>query len=299
MSALPKGSRPRVAFQGELGAFSQEAAIQLLGEQIELVPRPTFEALFSALDEGVADLGLAPLENTLAGSVHRCYDLLLEHGLQMVAEVILPVVHCLIVPPGGTMETIGSVESHPVALAQCERFFAAHPRLRRIPAEDTAGSVRHVVESGDPKRAAIASRLAAQTYGGVILQEHLEDHKENYTRFVLLSGSPYLDDRSNKISLVMKLAHQPGALHRALEPFMSRGLNLLKIESRPLPGRPWEYTFYLDFQASLREEATRAAIEELRGQAADVLILGCYPAAQMPQPAGDALANSVKGGKLQ
>lgn len=275
--------RPRVAFQGERGAFSDEAARQLLGDAIELVPRPTFDALFSALDEGAADYALAPMENSLAGSVHRCYDLLLERGLQIIAEAILRISHCLIACPGATPNTIRSVESHPVALAQCERFFLSHPHLRRIAAEDTAGSVRRVVESRDNSRAAIASRFAAQTYAGVVLEEHLEDHPENYTRFVLLSGSSHIADGADKISLVMKLAHRPGALHRALTPFVRRHLNLLKIESRPLAGRPWEYRFYLDFQASIRDAQTRAALDELRREASEVILLGCYPAARTPQ----------------
>lgn len=274
---------PRVAFQGERGAFSDEAARQLFSDEIELVPRPTFEALFSALDEGAADYALAPMENSLAGSVHRCYDLLLERGLQIIGETILRISHCLIACPGATPNTIRSVESHPVALAQCERFFLSHPHLRRVAAEDTAGSVRRVVESRDSSRAAIASRFAAQTYGGVVLQERLEDHSQNYTRFVLLSGSPHMPDGADKISLVMKVAHRPGALYRALGPFVRRNLNLLKIESRPLAGRPWEYRFYLDFQASIRDTETRAALDELRGEASEVILLGCYPGARTPQ----------------
>ena len=178
-----------MAFQGERGAFSEEAAVKLLGEQIELVPRPTFEAMFAAIDDGAADFVLAPVENSLAGSVYRNYDLLLESKLIVGAEVVLPISHNLIGPPGATFEQVRTVQSHPVALAQCTRFFEEHPAIQRVVAEDTGGSAREVVSAGDPSRAAIASRRAAEIYGGVILKSHLEDHRENYTRFLLLSRS--------------------------------------------------------------------------------------------------------------
>ena len=268
---------PRVAFQGERGAFSEEAAIKLLGEQIDLVPRPTFDALYSAIQDGLADYILAPIENSLAGSVYRSYDLLIASGLHIQAEVVLPIVHNLIGPPGATLEGVKQVYSHPVALAQCERFFAAHPEIKRIVADDTAGSVREVVRAGDTARAAIAGRRAAQVYGGAILQEHLEDHRENYTRFLLLTTSSEIAENADKLSLVMRLAHRPGSLCSALNAFAGRNLNLLKIESRPIPGTPWSYSFYLDLQASLKDPNTTAALEELAKYTDSVKILGCYP----------------------
>ncbi len=275
---------PRVAFQGERGAFSEEAAILLLGEQIELVPRPTFDALYSAVREGAADLVLAPVENTLAGTVVASLDLILESGLHAIGEVVLPIVHCLIGAPGATFEAVRSVESHPVALAQCERFLRAHPHLARRATLDTAGSVREIVSAGDPTRAAIAGRRAAALYGACILREHVEDHSENYTRFLLLSPSPHFSKRANRLSLVVELPHAPGALHRALGVFARRSINLLKIESRPLAGRPWQYRFYLDLQASLDDPETLAAIEELGHCADRVSRLGCYPSYEEPPP---------------
>jgi prephenate dehydratase len=269
---------PRVAFQGERGAFSEEAAVKLLGEDIQLVPRPTFESLFVAIDEGAADYVLAPVENSLAGSVHRSYDLLLESSLHISAEVIIPIRHHLIGCAGASFDKIKSVESHPVALAQCERFFAAHPQLQRIATEDTAGSVAKVVERGDPTRAAIAGIRAANIYGGSVLRENLEDHAENYTRFVLLTPSTNVDSGADKLSLVMKLAHKSGALYRALQPFAGRGIDLLKIESRPIKGRPWEYHFYLDLQASTNDEKVIEALGELGQRAVEVRVLGCYQA---------------------
>ncbi|MDE3111134.1 MAG: prephenate dehydratase [Acidobacteriota bacterium] len=274
----------RVAFQGERGAFSEQAAVQLLGESIELVPRPTFEAAFAAIDEGRADLILAPIENSLAGSVHRSFDLLVDSGLSILAEEIIPIAHNLIGVPGAKFEDIAVVESHPVALAQCEKFFTEYPRLKRIATEDTAGSVRDVIRAGDKSRAAIAGSLAAKIYGGAILREHLEDNRENYTRFLLLAKTSNEAARSspgnaNKLSLVFQLDHRPGALYHALEPFARRNLNLLKIESRPVHGQPWQYRFYLDLQASRRDPVVAAALEELEKLVVGLRILGSYPAA--------------------
>lgn len=269
----------RVAFQGERGAFSEEAAIKLLGEEIVLVPRPTFEAAFNAIRDGVADYVLAPIENSLAGSIHRSFDLLVESRLNIIGEVIIPIVHNLIGVPGATLEDIAVVESHPVALAQCERFFSARPTLQRIATEDTAGSVRSVVRAGDRTRAAIAGRRAAAIYGGAILLEHLEDNPENYTRFLLLSASPSVPENADKLSLVFQLGDRPGALYHALEPFARRNLNLLKIESRPVHGRPWQWRFYLDLQASIRDPEAAAALAELEKGAIELRILGSYPSA--------------------
>jgi len=273
-------ARPRVAIQGERGAFSEEAAIRLLGEEIEVVPCPTFESLYRAHLEGRADLLLAPIENSLIGSIQRSQDLLLQGSLTIVGEVVLPIVHCLIGCPGASIEALEAVQSHPAALAQCERFFTEHPRLRRITAEDTAGSVLEVLERGDPSRAAIAGRRAAECHGGVVLREHLEDHRENYTRFLLLSPRPVELPHADRVSLVMEVRHVPGALARALEPLARHRVNLLKIESRPVPGRPWEYRFHLDLQGSLAEAGLDAALRELREAALHLRVLGCYPSAE-------------------
>jgi prephenate dehydratase len=276
----------RVAFQGESGAFSEGAAIHLLGKEIDTVPRPTFEALFSSVKDGIADYALAPIENSLAGSVHKSYDLLLESHLQVVREVILPIAHNLIGTPEATLDQITSVESHPVALAQCEHFFRSRPQIRRVASLDTAGSVREVILAGDPSRAAIAGKRAAEIYGGSILLEHLEDHRENYTRFLLLAASPEPSENADKLSLVVHLEHKPGALQRALDVFAKRHISLLKIESRPIAGHPWEYRFYLDLQTSLNDAEAMRALEELRACASDVRILGCY-AAYKPEKAHD------------
>ena len=288
---MKSAATARIAFQGERGAFSEEAALKLLGADVTLVPCATFDATFSAIKRQAADYVLAPMENSLAGSVHRSFDLLVESGLHIVGEVIIPIVHNLIGVPRATLERIASVESHPVALAQCEQFFIAHPQLKRIPAEDTAGSVREVMRAADPTRAAIASRRAAELYEGVILLEHLEDDRENYTRFFLLAPSAAQPQdlgaasAPDKISLVFQLAHKPGALHHALEPFARRNINMMKIESRPVHGRPWQYRFYLDLQAAASDPEFAAALTELALQVAELKILGSYKSAET-SPAG-------------
>jgi prephenate dehydratase len=271
----------RVAFQGERGAFSEEAAIKLLGGEVSLVPLPTFEAAFNAIARRKADYILAPIENSLAGPVQRSLDLLVESDLTIVGEVIIRVQHNLIGPPGSTLDDVTVVESHPVALAQCEQFFSSRPSLKRIATDDTAGSVREIVQAADRKRAAIASKRAAQIYGGQILRENLEDDPENYTRFVLLAPArESVPERADKISLVFRLAHVPGALFYALEPFARRKINLMKVESRPVRGLPWQYRFYLDLQASAGDREVQAALGELEKLAVDVRVLGSYVSAK-------------------
>jgi prephenate dehydratase len=271
----------RVAFQGEAGAFSEAAAIQLL-DAIITVPRATFEAAFTAIAEGAADALLAPVENSLAGSVVRVFDLMMESRLTIVAETILPIEMQLIATPSASLADIRSVASHPMALAQCERFFAAHPEWKRVPAEDTAGSVREALSSGDKSCAAIAGRRAAEHYHGVILAESIQDNAENFTRFVLLvpesEAAEWISPDARKVSLAMRLAHRPGALLASLEPFAKHGVNLLKIESRPIHGRPWEYQFFIDVEASDVARLDQA-LNEARGATSELRVLGRYVAA--------------------
>jgi prephenate dehydratase len=272
----------RVAFQGEPGAFSEQAAIQLLGDAIATVPRATFDAAFRAIEEGAAEALLAPVENTLAGSVVRVYDLLLQSQLNIVAETILPIEHHLIACPGAALQGIRSVASHPMALAQCERFFSTHPDLKRVPAEDTAGSVREVLSRGDKSCAAIAGRRAAEHYRGVILAESIQDNVENFTRFVLLvpekEAAAWTSPDARKLYLAMRLAHRPGALLASLQPFTKHSVNLLKIESRPIHGRPWEYQFFVDVEC---DDAARLdqALDEVRNATSELRVLGRYVAA--------------------
>jgi prephenate dehydratase len=264
-----------VAIQGEAGSFSHAAALAAIGRDLVLVPCSAFEDLFRAVETGNAARGVVPIENSLAGSVHENYDLLGARALHVVGETQVRVRHCLIARPGTRLGDVRRVASHPVALAQCRRFFAAHAGIIPVPAYDTAGSVRDLMAGRLEADAAIASSLAAQLYGATVLQEHLEDHAENYTRFLVVAREPAPAERAHKTSLVVTLPNVPGSLYRALGAFAARGLDLTKLESRPIPGRPWEYAFYLDVLGDPRGEVA-AALAELRGFARELRVLGAY-----------------------
>jgi len=277
------GDKTRVAFQGEPGAFSEAAAVRLLGGEIITVPRPTFDAAFRAIADDAADALLVPVENSLAGSVVRVYDLLLQSELTITAETILPIELHLIACPGASLAEIRSISSHPMALAQCERFFSQHPSIKRLPAEDTAGSVREALARGDKTHAAIAGKYAAERYRGAMIAENIQDNAENFTRFVLLEpvkpAERPASQQARKMSIAMRLAHRPGSLLSSLEPFARNEVNLLKIESRPIHGRPWEYQFFIDVEAEA-VACLEAALREVREAAHEVRVLGLYPAAQ-------------------
>jgi len=270
------GAGSHVAFLGNRGTFSEEAALGILGDDCSTVSCATFDDLFTAIDRKAADHILAPLENSLIGSVHRCVDLLLESSLSIAAEIILPISHYLIAGQAASFESIRTVESHPAALAQCERFFLAHPYLERIAADDTAGGVRRAIESGDETRAGIGGKRTAEIYGGKILREHLEDNPANFTRFVLLTSAKTDKDPGSKVTLVVRLRNRPGSLHGALRPFVRRNIDLLKIESLPIRDTPEEFNFYLDLQAPTVDAEMISAIQEIREQAVDVRHLGRY-----------------------
>lgn len=266
-----------IAIQGEAGSFSHEAAQGLAGDALDLLPCRTFDLLFSAVTEGRAERGLVPIENSLAGSIHENYDRLRAQPLHIVGETQVRVRHCLIARPGTSLSGIRRVASHPVALAQCRRFFTEHPGLEPVAAYDTAGSVRDLMSSTLGPEGVIASALAANLYGAAVLQSGLEDDPENYTRFVLVAREPATIAGPSKLSLTFTLPNSPGALYRALGAFASRNINMSKIESCPLTGRPWEYVFYVDVSGDPADQV-RAALAELGGLTKELRILGWYPA---------------------
>ena len=273
----------KVAFQGELGAFSQEAIQQLLGARAKPLACQRFDAVFAALAARRAPAAVIPIENTLHGSVHENYDLLLKHDFTITAETNVRIVHNLIAPPGASFARIRRVFSHPVALNQCLDFFIRHKTIEPVPFYDTAGSVKMVMEERPPGAAAIASQLAAKIYGGRILKREIEDDRQNYTRFFLLEpkgARPRARKGSKrwKTSLVFSTRNVPGALFRALSALALRDLNLTKLESRPLRGKPWEYLFYLDLMGRPTDEGVRNALRHL-GEITDFLrVLGTYHA---------------------
>jgi prephenate dehydratase len=273
------------AFQGERGAFSEEAARRLLGPGAAVLPCVRFEELFQSLRDGRAAGAVVPIENTLAGSVHENYDHLVNFELPIVAETSVRIVHNLIAPKGVAFSKIKRVFSHPVALNQCLDFFAANPQIERIPFYDTAGSVKMVAEEGLTDAGAIASAVAAEIYGARILRRSIESDRQNFTRFFLLRTPDYARRHpiragahaAWKTSLVFTTKNVPGALFRALSAFALRDLSLTKIESRPLRGKPWEYLFYLDFLGRVDSPNARNALNHLREIADFLRVLGCYP----------------------
>jgi prephenate dehydratase len=271
----------RVAIQGERGSFSHKAALALVPELGVLRSCALSPEVFECLVRGDADAAVVPIENSLAGSVLEHYDLLLAHPLHIAAEFLLRIGHNLIAAPGVTLGEVREVYSHPVALAQCRRFFAEHPQCRPVPFYDTAGAVVEAVRSGAPV-AAIAGSHAVREHGGSMLVAGIEDNPENYTRFLLLypgeSASTASTGPVNKVSLVFSVLNEPGSLVRALQIFARRGLNLTRLESRPVPGSPWEYVFYTDYQLGLEDEAASALVE-LNGCCSFVKELGRYTAA--------------------
>ncbi len=273
---MPSAPRLTAAIQGELGAFSHQAALQALGEGVEVRPQQTFSALFADVCAGTADRGVVPVENSLVGSIHENYDRLRDNPLHIVAETKVRIKLCLVARPGTPPDAIRRVASHPVALGQCRNFFAAHPEFEAVPAYDTAGSVRDLFADGATVDAAIGSALAARLYQGVVLYEEIEDHPQNYTRFLIVAREPAVPAGVSKTSLVFALPNTPGSLYRALGVFAQRGLDLAKIESRPMPGRPWEYSFYLDVLGDPRG-VLGEALEECRALAQEFRVLGSYP----------------------
>lgn len=266
----------KIAIQGEPGSFSHEAALKLVNDAV-IAPFSLSAEVFQALANREVDAAAIPIENSLAGSVSEHFDLLLTHDVKVDRETLLRIRHNLIGVSGATIGDIDRVFSHPVALAQCRRFLADHPKMEAYSFYDTAGSVKQLVELRDHHAAAIASAAAAEYYGAQILQADIEDNPENYTRFFLVrrTGEGILDGPANKMSLAFSVENRPGSLVEALAELKEIGTNLTKIESRPVHGKPWEYIFYVDCQITSREEGARA-LEALRPHCAMVKSLGCY-----------------------
>jgi prephenate dehydratase len=276
--------RRRAAFQGELGAFSQVAARLLAGDDCIPVPLQTFEDVFVSVVNGKCNCAVIPIENTLHGSIHENYDHLLKYDLPIRGETFVRIVHNLIAPPGVRFPQIRRVYSHQAALNQCRTFFEENPQIEKTLFYDTAGSVKMVMEEGLKDAGAIASANAAEIYGAKILRKSIEDDRENFTRFFLLERprrasklKPPEKANQFKTTVVFTTPNIPGALFRSLSAFALRDVNLTKIESRPLRGKPWEYLFYLDFIGHVDDPVCRNALNHLAELADFLRILGCYP----------------------
>ncbi|MGQ9781771.1 MAG: prephenate dehydratase [Nitrososphaeria archaeon] len=273
-----EGDRLKVAFQGEIGAYSEEAALNFFGSNISTLPCKTLTDVFCAVDRGEAMYGLVPVENSIEGSIYQTYDLLLQLNLMIWGETVLRVTHCLI----SKENDIGSVKevySHPQALGQCRKFLESLKCIV-IASYDTAGSVKMLKEKNLPNAAAIASERAARVYGMNVLARNIETDPHNYTRFLAISTRDHRETGNDKTSIIFSTKHVPSALYKALEPFAKRNINLTKIESRPIIGKPWEYNFYLDFEGHRVGEKVREALDELKSNSTFLKVLGSYPKAK-------------------
>jgi prephenate dehydratase len=278
----------RIAYQGEPGAFS-EAAARKVDAEAQLVPFRSFEEVFDAVDAGPAGYGIVPIENSIGGSIHRNYDLLLAHELTIVGEVELPVIHHLLAVPGATLEGLKRVYSHPQGLAQCERFLRSLKGVEVVATYDTAGSAKMVADSGSLESAAIASARAGDVFGLKPLASSVQDFDDNITRFLIIGRRPFVNAVPDKTTIVFTVPNEPGALFKALSVFALRGVDLTKLESRPIPGRPWEYLFYADLAAARDNLTCARALGHLAEFAPTLRMLGSYPSwkpapARMPDP---------------
>jgi prephenate dehydratase len=264
-----------IAYQGEPGAFS-EAAARRIDPDAPLTPCRSFDEVFDAVQAGRAAYGVLPIENSIGGSIHRNYDLLLERTLPIVGEVELPVIHHLLALPGATLDGLRRVYSHPQGLAQCERFLRTLTKVEIIATYDTAGSAKMVADGGLMDAGAIASARAGEVFGLTSLAASVQDFDDNITRFLVVGGTPLPNRVADKTSIVFTLPNEPGSLFKALSVFALRGISLTKLESRPIQGRPWEYLFYVDLAAARDEVHCTRALAHLAEFAPMLRTLGTY-----------------------
>ena len=271
----------RVLYQGQPGAYCEEAAMGFFGDDCQRMNLKTWDGVFRGVKEGFGDFGVVPIENSSTGSINDVFDLLGQFGCYIVGEQIVPVRHCLVALPDASMDTITDVYSHAQGFAQCRPFLGEHPKWEHHEMVNTALAAKFVAESGDSTKAAIASRRAAELYGLQILQSAINENVRNYTRFLIVAAEPRFPDDANKISVRFTIPHREGSLCRILQIFAQAGLNLEKLESRPVPESRWEYSFYADFTGNLRREEMDRGIRELIDAASSFRILGNYKAAQL------------------
>ena len=268
--------KQKAAFLGEIGTFSHKASTQYFGNQVTAVPAPSFKLIFESVKNGDVDFGVVPVENSLSGSIHENYDLLLEYNLRIVGEITLRIIHHLVGHPEAKIDTIRRVFSPPIIFQQCRQFLDQHADWELMPVKDTAGAVKAISEKANSADVAIASKEAAKIHGMTVIEEGIETNPRNYTRFVVIGSEPFEKGPKRKSSLIFSTGNQPGALYEVLKIYSENGINLVKLESRPIHGKPWEYMFYVDLEADVESEAFKPILEMLKAKTDYLMILGSY-----------------------
>jgi 3-deoxy-7-phosphoheptulonate synthase len=276
LSKVNGKGKQRAAFLGEMGTFSHQASTQYFGEKVAALPIPSFRLIFEAIKTGEADFGVVPVENSLTGSIHENYDLLLEYDMKIVGEITLRIIHHLIGQPGSKIEDITRVLSPPMAFQQCRQFLDQHDTWELVPVKDTSGAVKVICESGNINEAAIAGKAAAEIHGMAVLEKGIETNPRNFTRFVVISAGPIEKGPRRKSSLIFSTGNQPGALYEVLKIYADNAINLVKLESRPIHGKPWEYMFYVDLEADVEADEFKPILDFIKTKTDYLKVLGSY-----------------------
>ena len=266
----------KAAFLGEIGTFSHKACTQYFGNQVAAVPTPSFKSIFESVKNGDVDFGVVPVENSLSGSIHENYDLLLEYDLRIVGEITLRIIHHLVGHPEAKIDTIRRVFSPPIIFQQCRQFLDQHADWELMPVKDTAAAVKAISEKANSADVAIAGKEAAKIHHMAVIEEGIETNPRNFTRFVVIGSEPFEKGPKRKSSLIFSTGNQPGSLYEVLKIYSENGINLVKLESRPIHGKPWEYMFYVDLEADVESEAFKPILEMLKAKTDYLKILGSY-----------------------
>ncbi|MBW1841872.1 MAG: 3-deoxy-7-phosphoheptulonate synthase [Deltaproteobacteria bacterium] len=268
--------KQKAAFLGEIGTFSHKASTQYFGNQVAVVPAPSFKSIFESVKNGDVDFGVVPVENSLTGSIHENYDFLLEYDLRIVGEITLRIIHHLVGHPDAKIDTIRRVFSPPIIFQQCRQFLDQHADWELVPVKDTAAAVNAISKKANSVDVAIASKEAAKIHGMAVIEKGIETNPRNFTRFVVIGSDPFEKGPKRKSSLIFSTGNQPGALYEVLKIYSENGINLVKLESRPIHGKPWEYMFYVDLEADVESEAFKPILEMLKAKTDYLRILGSY-----------------------
>lgn len=265
-----------IGYQGVPGCYSYQIGLEHFGEEVETLCCRSFRDVFEALAKGEIQYGILPIENSTSGSINDVYDLLREYEFHIVGERCLKVEHNLLGMEGTELTDISEVYSHQQGLIQCSRYLSEHPEWKQVPYFDTAGSAEHVSKEGLKSKACIAGKMAAAVYGLVTIKQNIQDNRNNSTRFVIISKDKLETEKADKISIIISVPHKPGALYGVLKRFAEGNCNLMKIESRPLESKPWEYFFHIDFVGNLNEEGTRSIVSDIEKESSYFRLLGNY-----------------------